>query len=418
MSRRLLLSRLTLALGAFLAPGAMGQEKVSPEDEQFAVQIMTEMGELWLRKPSVRDMISGFYYGLARELGIKYRAYFETEIPTEDNQLAFSIYLTALLRISHNAPKDAQAFAVRVLIERSLNAYLIQEDDYAAFLSRTTAQIVLDEKGLKGYVGIGVDLKKGTDGPVCVPFSGAQAALEGVRKGDVLLEIDGITARYMTTYEASQRLRGKPGSKVKIVVRHGDEGAETEGFEIERVKIDAVPLETRTVDNRHHLRLRTINAAAVEAVKAELTGIGPGKSIVLDLRGNPGGDYDESVRLAELFLPKGTGIVKLQTLAEIKSEVSKNPAPYVPAKLSIFHDANTGSGAELIISALAAHKPLRVRTFGVRTFGKGVSQAGVLMPGNSGILRLTYAKMYGPNNEDWDRKGIEPDEELPEEFAR
>jgi carboxyl-terminal processing protease len=205
---------------------------------------------------------------------------------------------------------------------------------------------------------------------------------------------------------------------VKIQVRHGDEGAEKEGFEIERVKVDAPPLEIRTVDNVHHFRITKIAPAAVEAVKAGLVGIGPGKSIVLDLRGNPGGDYEDAVRLAELFLPKGVGISKLQKLSGEKREVSRNVAPYEPSKLSILQDGNTASGAELVIAALAQFKPLRARTYGLRSFGKGVVQVEIKMPGDSGILRLTDAKMFGPNNEDWDRKGLDPDEDLPPEFAR
>ncbi len=421
MSRRLLISRMAAALGLFLGVSAGGQDSDANSfeaDLDFLKGVMADIQALWLRKPSDRDMIAGFYAGLSRELGAKYRKYFARAIPA-DFDMAVDIYLGAIVEISKNAPKDAQGFAVRVLLERSVNAYLGNEDEYAAFIPRTISQVVLTEKVSKGYVGIGVDLKKGPDGPICFPISGAQAALEGVRKGDVLLEIDKREARYMTIYEASERLRGKPESKVKIRVRHGESGAEEEELTIDRARIESAPLEIRSTDTAHHFRLTKIVPAAVEAMKTGLMSIGPGKGIVIDLRGNPGGDYGDSVKVAELFLPKGVAISKIQKLSGEERKVSENAAPYVPSKLSIFQDGNTASGAELIIAALTAHKPLRVRTFGTKTFGKGVTQVQVsIKAGKDGMLVLTDAKMYGPNNEDWDGKGLESDEELPAGIAR
>ena len=426
MSRRLLLSRLASALGGIVCGSGVGradEPSLLKADEEFLHGVIEILGTLWLRKPSQRDMFAGFYRGLADALGAKYSKYFETPIPVNDDDAAITIYLGTLFEISKSAPQDAQEFAVRVLMERSINAYLGREDQYAEFVSRTTARIVLDEKVSKGYVGIGVVLKKGEDGPVCYPISGSQASLEGVRKGDVLLTVNRREARFMTIYEAAHRLRGKPSSTVLIQVRHGEVGAEEETFEIERVKTDTAPVERRIVGDAHHLRLSKIEPAVVEALKTVLTDIGPRKEIVLDLRGNPGGDYMDAVRVAQLFLPKGVGISKLRKLSGEKSSVSENIAPYVPSKFSILQDGSTGSGAELIIVALAAYKPLRTRTFGGRTFGKGVSQIQKQMDGkvgeeNEGLVVLTDAKMYGPNNEDWDDKGLEPDDELPPEFAK
>ena len=118
-----------------------------------------------------------------------------------------------------------------------------------------------------------------------------------------------------------------------------------------------------------------------------------------------------------MFLPTDTVIAKLETIQETKTLRSNNPAPYLPAKLSILQDRFTAGGAEIIVVALLDYPPLKAVSYGETTYGKGVAQQTVKVSGKdsngetvvqAGILKITDSRIYGPKGEFWDGIGLPP----------
>lgn len=420
--RRQFFLRAAAASLAFSIPALMAQgEDISRDDASFLRTAIETIEKHSLRPFTQPEILAGAYTELRKTLGQKYRAQFSVGIPPDaDLDLAGNIYIDAIRNAAKAAPRGAQDFAVRVLMERSIHLFLAALDDYSEFIPGSVAPGILKMEHKVEYVGIGVELTRGEDGLACMPYPSENASLAGVRKGDLLSQIEGRETRKMTIYEAAQRLRGDSGTHVRIRVRHGGPQGDDEDLSIERTRTQRAPLEIRPDKGfGQHIRIAVINPATAVALKQELLALGPDKALLLDFRGNPGGEFDDAVRVAQLFLPKGTPIATLDRRGGKQKTISETATPYVPAKLTILQDELTASGAELIIAALTAHAPLRARTLGTRTFGKGVVQDSVtLKDGEWGIVKVTAFKIYGPNNEDWNEKGLPADNEIPKELVR
>ena len=419
--RRFLLCAVAASLALSISALNAQVEDISKEDASFLLTAIETIEKHSLRPFTQPEIVAGAYTELRRALGEKYRAHFSVGIPPDaDLDLAGNIYVDAIRNAGKSAPQGARDFAVRVLIERSLNLFLATLDEYSEFIPSSVAPDILKLQRNTEYVGIGVELTRGEDGLVCMPYPSENASLAGVRKGDLLLQIEGGETRKMTIYEAAQRLRGKAGTKIRLSVRHGGPQGDDEDLSIERAKTQRAPLEIRPDKGfGHHIRISAITPTTAKALKQELLALGPDKPLLLDFRGNPGGEFDDSIRVAQLFLPKGTPIATLERRGGKQKSISETATPYVPSRLTILQDELTASGAELVIAALTAHAPLRARTFGKRTFGKGVVQDSVtLKDGEWGIVKITAFKIYGPNNEDWNEKGLPADNEIPKELIR
>lgn len=419
--RRFLFRAITVSLAFWIPPLDAQEEDISKEDANLLLTAIETIETHSLRQFSQPEIIAGAYEALRKALGQKYRAYFSVVIrPDADLPLAGGIYVDAIRKVAKAAPPGVQDFAVRVLIERSLNLFLATLDEYSEFIPGSVAPGILKMQRKVEYVGIGVELTRSDEEIVCTPYPSENASLAGVRKGDLLVQIAGRDTRKMTIYEAAQLLRGNAGTSVRIRIRHGGAQGDDEDLSIERAKTQRAPLEIRPDKGfGHYVRISAITATTAKALAQEFLALGPDKPLLLDFRGNPGGEFDDSVRIAQLLLPKGTPIATIERRGGKQKSISETATPYVPSSLTILQDGLTASGAELIIAALTAHAPLRARIFGARTFGKGVVQDSIMLKdGEWGIIKITAFKIYGPNNEDWNEKGLPADNEIPKELVR
>ena len=420
-SRRRFLFSGALALLAIPAPLCAQREDITQADADFLRTAIETIEKHSLRSFSQPEILAGAHAELKKALGPKYRASFPIGIPPgADLDLAGNIFVDAVRKVARAAPANVREFAVRALMERSLNLFLATIDEYSEFIPSSAAPDLIKIDRAVEYVGIGVALTRGDGGLVCTPNPGENASLAGVRKGDLLLRIDGRETREMTIYEAIMRLRGNPKTTVRIRVRHAAAEGDEEDLPIERAKVQHAPVEIRPDRGfGHHIRISAITPTTAKALRQEFLALGPDKAVLLDLRGNEGGGFDDAVRVAELFLPKGTPVATLYRRGQTEKSVSENATPYVPSKLTILQDGHTASGAELIIAALTAYAPLHARTLGTQTYGKGVAQDSILLKqGEWGMVIITSFKMHGPNNEDWNGNGILPKDEIPGELAR
>jgi carboxyl-terminal processing protease len=226
-----------------------------------------------------------------------------------------------------------------------------------------------------------------------------------------------------TVEDASNRIRGEPNTNVRVVVER--EGiSRNMAFDIERaqVHIPAVTAE-RIFDNVDYLHLDRVARNSAAEVDSVLAGLDQSRGLILDLRENPGGYLDESLRLADLFLGRGDALVRTKARNPGQSNgVSEETAfarvtPRIPdLPIIVLVDRFSASASEIIAGALQDHD--RAVVLGERTFGKGTVQSVVPLPGGR-LIQLTSGEWYTPQgrslNRPRDREGrvIEPDS-IPE----
>lgn len=240
---------------------------------------------------------------------------------------------------------------------------------------------------------------------VIAPMSGTPAHRMGLRAGDRILRIDTLDTRGITVDEAVGKLRGKPGSRVTL--RIGREGvAEPLDFTITRaiIKIESVPYAGLLDDSTGYIKVTQFSrntAADLEAALEELRDAGA-KSLVLDLRMNPGGLLDQAVEVSELFLGKGRTVVS--TKGRVRSqnqEFRSSRDPVWTGRLAVLVNGGSASASEIVAGAIQDWD--RGLILGSTTFGKGSVQTVLPIDGRDNALKLTTAYYYTPSGRNINR---------------
>ena len=325
-------------------------------------------------------------------LGVGY-----TGIKTKDLDIVknLDIYCTLfrelnMFYVDETNPEDLVSTSIKSML-KSLDPYTtyIPESEMDDFNFQTTGE----------YGGIGSTIRV-FDGNTIIsgPYEGFPAAKAGLRTGDVLLEIDGEKAHGLTLPEVSDRLKGKPGTKLKLKVKRVEEIL-TISLEREQITVSNIPYFGMLDDHTGYIRLDnfTTNAAAeVRAAYRELDNNNEMNSLVLDLRGNPGGLLVEAVRTCNLFIDKGELIVS--TIGKVKqwdSEYKTSREPIdTEIPIAVLVSRGSASAAEIVAGAMQDLD--RGIVIGQKTFGKGLVQATRPLKYNA-QLKVTTAKYYIPS---------------------
>ncbi len=262
------------------------------------------------------------------------------------------------------------------------------------------------------YLGVGlqVDVR---DGWVTVsqPRPGSPAERAGLQTGDRLVEIDGKSMRGWTVEEARIAFRGPPGTSVALGVERGASTRLNVTLERAAILLSAVTRATVLEGGVGYLAVTTFS----DSTEAELIHTvdslrnAGARSLVLDLRGNPGGLLAQGVGVADLFLPDGKLIVSTKGRVESvnTSYVDSTAERWSGLPLVVLVNHGTASAAEIVAGALQDHD--RALVMGRRTYGKGSAQA-IYNLENGAALSLTNARWYTPLG-----RGIEypPEDEQP-----
>ena len=293
-------------------------------------------------------------------------------------------------------------------------------DPFSAYL--TAEQYELSKSELQGeFEGIGAVITlKDDELTVVAPIKGSPADRAGIRPGDKILEIDGESTKGLSLVEAALKIRGKEGTRVKLLILHQGE-KEPQLLDIIRakIKLDSVFVEPlgdglfkvqiTHFSNRTGGELRS----ALEQLRSQ--GV---KGLVLDLRNNPGGMLDAAIEVASQFLSEG-----LVTYAEdgrgnrITWEVSPGGLA-LDIPLVVLVNGASASASEIVAGALQDHH--RAILIGIKTLGKG-SVNKVYELGDGSALYLTFAYWFTPSGRQISDKGIAPDivvERTPEEVEK
>lgn len=335
--------------------------------------------------------------------------------PTEASPYAnLGVFARALshIEVSHVEPPDQDR-----LIYGAIEGMVDALDPHSAFLDPNEYRILTsDTEGQFGGVGVAVDVR---DGWLTVHgvTRGSPADRAGLRPGDRFLTIDGWAARDMPLAEAVRRMRGDPGTEVRIRIRREDAPDAIEvALTREVIQVEAV--EARVLSDRIvYVKIRSFQGTTTDELRAaldraaeETRTAGGIAGLILDLRSNPGGLLDEAVRVSDEFLEDGV-IVSTRgrdgvLLDEARARRS-GTRPGWPMVVLVNHFS--ASASEIVAGALQDHR--RATVVGSRTWGKGSVQNIIELPDGS-AMKLTVARYYTPSGASIQAHGIDPDIEV------
>ena len=250
------------------------------------------------------------------------------------------------------------------------------------------------------YGGIGALIRQKEDYVrIAQPYEGSPADRAGLKIGDKILAIDGKDAKGFTTEQVSNRLKGEPGSKVRVTVEHLDGSRETQTIRRQRIAIPGVPYAGWIADGIGYIRHSDFTEGCYEEMRAAIERLrneGELKGLVLDYRSNGGGIMQEAVKILGMFVPKGTKVVSTKGRTEESRQVFRtNTEPAFPdLPLAVLINGSSASAAEIVSGALQDLD--RAVLIGQRSFGKGLVQSTKPLGYNT-MLKLTTAKYYIPS---------------------
>lgn len=286
------------------------------------------------------------------------------------------------------------------LVKTSIDKMLESLDPYTNYISEADVE---DFRFMTTgeYAGIGALISKQKDNIIIAePYEGFPAQKYGLRAGDIILEVEGKSTSTMTTEDVSNLLKGPAMRPVKIkILRPTDNKTIEVDVVREKISIDAVPYYGMLDNKTAYIRLANFTQDCSEDVKKaylELKKSHDPDALVLDLRSNPGGLLIESVKIMNLFVPKGTEIVS--TRGKVKEwdntyKALQNPVD-TTIRLAVLINRGSASASEIIAGAMQDLD--RGLVIGQRSFGKGLVQTTRDLSYNA-KLKVTTAKYYIPS---------------------
>ena len=251
------------------------------------------------------------------------------------------------------------------------------------------------------YGGIGaVIYKPDVNGNVLInePYEGSPAAQAGIRCGDEVLAIDGVSTHGLTSAESSDRMRGKPGTTVVLTIKKLR--GETVDVPVvrQRIALPSVEYVGMLNESDGYVLLEKFTDGVGQDIREayhQLKAQGM-KRLVLDLRGNGGGLMNEAVNIVSLFVPRGSVVVTAKGRSAGSEQVYKTTTDPVDTEIPILVlvDSGSASASEIVSGALQDYD--RATIVGTRTYGKGLVQSIRPLP-YDGQLKVTTAKYYTPS---------------------
>ncbi len=310
----------------------------------------------------------------------------------------FTLFSEVYGEISRRYVDDVEAGS---MLRNGINAMLELLDPYTVLIDDGDDMVM--DMMLKGtYTGVGIEVgARGTDLVIIAPIEGYSAYVMGVRSGDVIVSIDGISVKGYSVEDLYNLLKGEVGTKVTLTIRRAGFD-ETLDFVLERAKVSVTNVSyAGWVDKEKgvaYVALTWFGFNAADEIRqsiAELKQTGPVNSLILDLRNNPGGLLDEAVKLVDLFMKPGELVVKTYGRAvETRENYMTRQPVFFSGPVAVLQNGGSASASEIVAGAMQDHD--RGVIIGERSFGKGLVQIVRPLSYNT-ALKLTVSRYYSPS---------------------
>jgi len=330
-------------------------------------------------------------------------------LPSLPFQVQLELFADVLARVRSDYVVDVNDGE---LIEDAINGMLQSLDPHSSYVNPDQFRdLQVTTSGEYGGLGMEVTTEEGFV-KVIAPIDGTPAKRAGVKAGDYITEIEGESIMGVSLSDAVDRMRGKPGEPITITIAREDE--EQMEITIVREVIKRAGATHEVKDGMGYIRIPQFNdkadqglIEAIASLKKEMGGKIPG--LILDLRGNPGGLLDQSIKVSSAFLDGGEVVSTRGRTADDteryngeRGELAKG----VP--LVVLIDGASASASEIVAGAVQDRG--RGLLVGMTSFGKGSVQSVIpLRGGRDGALRLTTQRYYTPSGRSIQGTGIDPD---------
>ncbi len=305
----------------------------------------------------------------------------------------------------------------RQLAEAAASGLLSSLDPHSSYLNEDALkEMQVQTKGEFGGVGIEITLEFSVV-KVVSAIDDTPAFKVGIQSGDYITKVDDKSIIGLTIEEVVKKLRGKPGTKVKVTILRKGEKAPLEKI-ITRQVIKVKAVKSAKFKDVAYIKINTFSEQAYSGLAAELKKIKSQigeknlKGLVLDLRNNPGGLLDQAIKVSDTFLNKDQVIVSIKgrnsESKEYKDEADETLIAHLPIVVLI--NDGSASASEIVAGALQDHH--RAVVMGIKSFGKGSVQTVIPLEKNHGALRLTTSLYYTPSGKSIQASGIQPDIEV------
>ena len=283
-------------------------------------------------------------------------------------------------------------------------------DPHSTFFSPEEYKSLLDStEGEYAGIGIEMDMPDGLPEIISV-FDDSPAAKAGVLASDQIVAIDGREVEGMDFDAVERLLRGPVGSKVVLVVHRGAHNAALT-YTLVRGWVRVAPLAYKPLPKDvGYVQIKSFSRRVASDLEAQVLKKPPKGGLVIDLRGNPGGLFDEAVAVCDLFLADGPIVAAVGRGGVLmEQQVAHAHGTQPNYKIAVLIDQGSASAAEIVAGALRDRG--RARLFGSRSYGKGSVQSILDLTDGSG-LKLTIARYLTPSGKQIDGHGVEPDVEV------
>lgn len=297
------------------------------------------------------------------------------------------------------------------LIEGAIKGYVSAlGDPYTTYYTKEEMDELMEET-TGNYVGIGIYMTLDLENNaiyVVKPMEGSPAEEAGIKAGDLITKVDGIEYSGEELDQASNAIKGKEETKVKLEILSN---GQTREIEVERRKIIVSHIVEKKFDNIGYLLIEDFDGGCADEFEEkykelEKQGI---DRLIIDLRNNGGGVVNEAVDIADMLLEKDKTILITKD-KKGNEEVKKcdNEAS-ITMPVVVLTNGYSASASEILVGALKDNE--RATIVGTKTYGKGVIQEVDRLNDGSG-LKITIEEYYTPNRDKINKVGIKPDEEI------
>lgn len=304
------------------------------------------------------------------------------------------------------------------LVDGAIKGYIDGlNDPYTEYMTKDEMQEFTTEVN-GNFVGIGVYLTNDIERNVVLiisPIKDTPAYRAGIKPGDVITKIDGVSYKGEQLTEASNKIKGREGTKVTLEILRDEK---TLTLEIERQSVKINHVESEMLENKiGYIKFNTFDEGCSSEFEEQLEKLNSQnmKSLIIDIRDNGGGLVDEALDIADFIVEKGsTLLITVDKNGKEEIEKSKNN-PKVNVPVILLTNENSASASEILAGALKDNNKAKI--VGKKTYGKGVIQELLTLTDGSG-LKITTNEYYTPNKTKINKVGIQPDYEvdLPEEI--